>query len=84
MTKTRTKREIEPRFRLFFVSSALLMLALCGLTYAEFYMDPSMQQEMLGLISLCLGAISGMGVVIAYVAILWNRIKRFFTDEGRQ
>ena len=84
MTRANTKRKVEPRFKLFFVSSSLLMLSLCVLTYAEFYMDSSIEQEMLGLISLCLGAISGAGVVIAYVAILWSRIKRFFINEGRQ
>lgn len=78
------KKPVELRFKLFFVSSALLMLALCGLTYVEFYMAPSLRQEMLGLISLCLGAIAGVGVIIAYLAILWSRLKRFFTHEGRQ
>ena len=78
------KKPIELRFKLFFVSSALLMLALCSLTYVEFYMEPSIRQEMLGLISLGLGAISGLGVIIAYVAILLSRIKRFFTSEGRK
>lgn len=84
MTKAHTRRKVEPRFKLFFVSSSLLMLSLCGLTYAEFYMAPSVQQEMLGLGCLGLGAVSGVGVLIAYVAILWSRIKRFFTNEGRQ
>ncbi|WP_156492345.1 MULTISPECIES: hypothetical protein [unclassified Oleiphilus] len=79
-----TKKPVELRFKLFFVSSALLMLALCGLTYVEFYMDPSVKQEMLGLISLCLGAIAGVGVIIAYITILWSRLKRFFNHEGRQ
>lgn len=78
------KKPVELRFKLFFVSSALLMLALCGLTYVEFYMEPSVKQEMLGLISICLGAIAGVGVIIAYLAILWSRLKHFFTNEGRQ
>jgi nitrate reductase gamma subunit len=82
--KQTVKKPVELRFKLFFVSSALLMFALCGLTYVEFYMEPSVKQEMLGLISLSLGAIAGVGVIIAYIAILWSRLKRFFTSEGRQ
>lgn len=80
----RNKQEVEPRFRLFFISAALLVLALCLLTYVEFYLEPSLEQELAGFIALVLGAIAGIGTIIAYILILWHRLKGFFSSEGRQ
>ena len=77
-------KAMEPRFKLFFISSACLLCALCALTYAEFYMIPSVDQELIGLTALALGAISALGVLTAYIAILWQRISKFFTGNKRQ
>ncbi|KZX78981.1 hypothetical protein A3715_34530 [Oleiphilus sp. HI0009] len=75
---------METRFKLFFVFSALLLISLSGLTYAEFYMEDSVQQELIGLVSLIAAALSIFGVVAAYVMILWQRLKRFFTTDTRR
>jgi len=71
-------------YRLFFISSALLLASLCGLSYAEFYMEQSIDQEVLGFASLVLGAISGTCALFAYAGILWQRIRTFFINEGRK
>lgn len=82
--QTADKNISQQRFSLFFVSSALLLASLCGLSYAEFFMEKSLEQEILGFASLSIGALSGLGAILGYVGILWLRLSKFFNNEGRQ
>lgn len=82
-TMRATKPNIELKFKLFFISASLLLIALCTLTYAEFYMESSFEQELLGFGALALGALAAIGTITAYIGILWQRLKRFFTTERR-
>lgn len=72
------------RYKLFFISSSMLLASLCGLSYAEFFMEKSLEQEILGFASLSIGALSGLGAILGYVGILWLRLSKFFNNEGRQ
>ena len=76
-------KPLELRFKLFMVSSMGLLASLSGLTMAEFYLEPSLDQELIGFIALCIGAISGFCCILAYLSILWFRIKGCFKTERR-
>lgn len=79
--KKQEQSRLELRFRIFFLFSAIMLAGLCGLTFAEFYLEPSIQQEFLGLICLIISGLGGLGTIIGYLAILWHRLRGFFSGE---
>jgi hypothetical protein len=76
-------KPLELRFKFFLASSMGLLASLSGLTMAEFYLEPSFEQELIGFIALSIGAFSGFCCILAYLSILWYRLKGFFKSERR-
>lgn len=44
-------------------------------------MAPSQEQELLGLVAIIIGTIAGVICALAYLSMIWQRLRKFFKNE---
>ncbi|MFD2229761.1 hypothetical protein [Alkalimarinus sediminis] len=74
------KKELTPQqrnFKLFAIGALLLLGGLSMIIAANFYLPPSLKQELITLISLIIACIGGVMAIIGYVKLLLSRINHF-------
>jgi nitrate reductase gamma subunit len=74
-------QRLKRQFGWYLISAIALLCSLSALTYAEFYMAPSQEQELLGLVAIIIGAIAGVICALAYLSMIWQRLRKFFKNE---
>jgi|GEM_PF-6097070 len=71
---------LQKNFRLFLVSAIILLSSLGGIVVANFYMPPSLKQEIYVLIALVIAGVSGTVTLFAYIKMIFLRL-RYFLDK---
>jgi len=71
---------LQKNFRLFLVSAIILLSSLGGIVSANFYMSPSLKQEIYVLIALITAGVSGMVTLFAYIKMIFLRLQ-YFLDK---